>query len=114
MGRRKKITPFHAYETDNKEDKNYIRLTKTLLMHTKFIKLSKSAKVLYVYMRLWAYPNMEFTYPINTAKRIMTKNTFLKSINDLEKGGFIEIVFRNKYSHQMNVYKFSNKWYKEN
>jgi len=113
MGRYKLVrTPFHHYETDNKDDLNYIRLTKRLLMNKKFLKLHNSSKILYIYMRLWAYPKKQFNYTISTAKVLMTKNTFLKCIDELEEKGFINIIYRNKYSHNMNIYEFSDRWYK--
>lgn len=105
--------PFLHYETDNPKDDIYIRLTKRLMMDKKFITLSNSAKVLYVYMRMWAYPKKQFNYTIGTSKLLMSKNTFLKCINELEKSGFINVLYRNKLSHQMNVYEFSDRWYKE-
>lgn len=106
-------TPFHHYETDDKNDKNYIRITKRLIMDKKFIKLSNSSKVLYFYMRMWAYPKKEYNYTIGTAKKLMSKNTFLKCIDELEENGFINILFRNKYAHCMNIYEFSDRWYKK-
>jgi len=113
MSRNKKNkTPFHHYETDKKYEDMYIRLTKTLLLNNNFKTLQNSAKVLYIYMRLWAYPKKEFSYSIGNSKGLMSKNTFLKNVDILEKEGFINIKFRNKYSHMVNIYEFSDRWYK--
>lgn len=114
MARRKKnYKMFHLYENPTPEDLCYIRITKRMIMDDKFISLSNSSKVLYIYMRMWGYPKPEVDYAISLSKPYMSKNTFLKSIIELEKKGFIDIVFSNKFSHRPNRYKFSDRWWKE-
>lgn len=105
-------TEFHHYETADKNESKYIRLTKSLLMNKNFLSLHNSSKVLYIYMRLWAYPKKEFNYTIGTGIAIVSKSTFLSCIKELEEKGFINIIYRNKYSNRMNVYEFSDRWYK--
>lgn len=109
---KRKLTPFHTYETNNKYDEKYIRVTRTLLMNKKFIELSSNAKVLYLYMRDWGYPTPEVKYSISMARELMSKNTFIKCINELIQAGFIKLAWSNKYSGQPNIYVFSDNWWK--
>ena len=111
--RKKNMVPFHPYEAKDPYEKTYIRLAKSLIMDKNFIELSNSAKVLYIYMKLWAYPKQEFQYTIKISSRLMSKNTFLKSVAELVQKGFIKITWCNRFSHQPNQYEFSYKWYKD-
>lgn len=117
MSRRNKknVTPFHSYETDNKYDARYIRITHKLITSESFIKLSCNSKMIYIYMRDWAYPGKTFNFPLSSGKSIgiNSPNTVIKCIRELEKRGFIDVVFSNKYSHEPNIYEFSDKWYKK-
>lgn len=109
---KKKRTPFASYENEKEYERKYIRITHSLLMNKNFLRLKPTSKMLYLYMRDWAYPSNEVTYSISNSGIIMSKNTFLGCIKELENAGFIETIWSNKFSHRPNVYRFINKWYK--
>jgi len=113
MARHKKnCVPFNEYETPNLYDEKYIRITRTMLNHKNFIALSNNAKILYIYMRDWGYPVNKVNYSISLSKKLMSKNTFLKCIKELEYYGFIKTTWSNKFSHKPNEYTFIPNWYK--
>lgn len=113
MGRRKKnYSAFHAYENPTPTAEHYIRITKDMIMHPNFIAMHNSSKVLYLYMRMWGYPKIDFEYSISMSRKIMSKKTFLNSIKELVNNGFLEIEFQDRYSRRPNVYKLSSNWYK--
>jgi hypothetical protein len=106
---RKKKAPFKDYEGSKLNDK-HLRLTNDMLISQNFMSLSNSAKVVYVYMKLWACGKDEFQYPKSLAEKYMNGKTFLKAKDELIEKGFIDFVSGNKFAHIPNTYKFSCKW----
>lgn len=102
--------PFRAYEGEKTKD-IHVRLTKSMLTNKNFIELSSSAKVIYIYMKLWAMGREEVDYSKSLGSNILSPSTVLKAIRELIERGFIErTYFSNGGGHKSNRYKFSSKW----
>lgn len=105
----RKNAPFHSYEGQKIKDK-HIRLTADMMTCKKFLKLPSSAKVLYMYMKLWACGKIEFQYAESLSSKYMSNKTFYSARDKLVAEGFIEVIETNKFAHIPNKYKFSSKW----
>lgn len=96
----------------------HIRLTRSMLMHPSYMKLSSNAKVLYQYMRLWAYSNRDykttkmFPYSISRAMQIGVSNkTATVCLHELESCGFIRRENNSTYTKRTTLWSFSDAWY---
>lgn len=111
---RKKFKPFEG----RKENERHIRLTNDMLMDKVYLSLSCEARVLYNYMKLWAYGSKEykdngtFDYSISLAMKVcgVSNKTAVKAIHELEQKGFIERQNNSKASRQTSKWSFSSKW----
>lgn len=112
MSRKSNKAPFKEYEGRKSKD-IHVRLTKDMLRDEKYLSLKSSAKVLYIYMKLWAKGEIEFNYAKSLGSNILSPSTVVKAIKELLDKGFIErVYFSNGGGHLPNRYKFSNKWSK--
>lgn len=103
--------PFKPYEGQKSKDK-HVRITNSMLTHKKYIELTYSAQVLYIYMKAWSCGNQEFEYSWSLAKKIIKSNrTYISSKNELIEAGFIECIRTCKCSKFPNKYRFVNSWY---
>ena len=108
---------FKPYEGRNKNER-HIRLTKDMLMDKVYLSLSCPSRVLYNYMKLWAYGSKEykdkgtFDYSVSIAMQMcgVSNKTALKCFHELEEKGFIERQNNSKFSKQTSKWKFSSKW----
>lgn len=115
---REERTNFRPYEGKNKKEK-HIRLTNSMMTDERYMALSSDAKVLYNYMELWAYGNMEykkegtFDYSISFVMKSVgvSVKTAVKCVKELEEKGFIERVNNSKFSKETSKFKFSSKWW---
>ena len=111
---RKEVKP---YEGRNKNER-HIRLTKDMLMDKVYLSLSCPSRVLYNYMKLWAYGSKEykdkgtFDYSVSLAMQMcgVSNKTAIKCFHELEEKGFIERQNNSKFSKQTSKWKFSSKW----
>jgi len=104
---------FRRYEGLHEKDK-HLRLTKYMLDHPKYVRLSASAKVLYNYMKLWACGRDTVEYSASMAKDFIKSNTtFFKARDELIEGGFIEYINSHRAQHMREtaIYQFSAKWW---
>ena len=115
---------FKSWENPKIKD-TYIRFATETLKHETFKSLSSNAKVLYMYMKDWAYKNKEFLdkqnnngrgeleYSISLAKSILNCSTQTASntIHELEQKGFIERQNNSAESRQTSIWKFTDKWH---
>lgn len=116
---REERTNFRSYEGKNKREK-HIRLTNSMLTDERYKALSSDAKVLYNYMKLWAYGSPEykkfetFDYSISRVMDIVgvSVKTAVKCVKELEKNGFIERVNNSKFTRETSKFKFSDKWWR--
>ena len=114
--RRKKIgtgSRFKTHEGRRPTDK-HVRITNDMATHTAFLNLSYAAKVLYLYLKLWACGNDTVVYSASMASAYnMDAKQFRKARNELIKAGFI--VFLNeqcaKYKRETGKYQFVSDWY---
>ena len=108
---------FKPYEGRNKNER-HIRLTKDMLMDKVYLSLSCPSKVLYNYMKLWAYGSKEykdkgtFDYSVSLAMQMcgVSNKTAIKCFHELEEKGFIERQNNSKFSKQTSKWRFSSKW----
>ena len=108
---------FKPYEGRNKNER-HIRLTKDMLMDKVYLSLSCPSKVLYNYMKLWAYGSKEYKdkgtcdYSVSLAMQMcgVSNKTAIKCFHELEEKGFIERQNNSKFSKQTSKWKFSSKW----
>lgn len=112
---------FKPFEGRNKRER-HIRLTKDMMTCETYLKISNNAKVLYQYMKLWAYGSKEykdkqtFDYSVSLVMKVLncSNKTAINAIKELEKGGFIERQNNSAYSKETSKWAFSNKWYADN
>lgn len=96
---------------ENKKKKmSFAPMPHTLLMNENFIRLSDSSKKIYLYMTDYANGQETTTFPRSIYERITTKQTFSKSIKQLNDYGFIEIIGFGKNTRTENIYKFIGDW----
>lgn len=108
---------FKPYEGRNKNER-HIRLTKDMLMDKVYLSLSCPSRVLYNYMKLWAYGSKEykdkgtFDYSVSLAMQMcgVSNKTAIKCFHELEEKGFIERQNNSKFSKQTSKWGFSSKW----
>ena len=108
---------FKPYEGRNKNER-HIRLTKDMLMDKVYLSLSCPSRVLYNYMKLWAYGSKEykdkgtFDYSVSLAMQMcgVSNKTAIKCFHELEEKGFIERQNNSKFSKQTSKWKFRSKW----
>lgn len=108
---------FKPYEGRNKNER-HIRLTKDMLMDKVYLSLSCPSRVLYNYMKLWAYGSKEykdkgtFDYSVSLAMQMcgVSNKTAIKCFHELEEKGFIERQNNSKFSKQTSKWKFSSRW----
>lgn len=108
---------FKPYEGRNKNER-HIRLTKDMLMDKVYLSLSCPSRVLYNYMKLWAYGSKEykdkgtFDYSVSLAMQMcgVSNKTAIKCFHELEEKGFIERQNNSKFSKQTSKWKFISKW----
>ena len=111
----KKYIPFEAWcssiPSGDKRDKSFIRLTSEFLNHPAFTCLSRSARLLYIYMASTAAGKTSFKLTHTQAEhKGFTKNTFDRAKAELVKAGFISEV-RQGRTRQPNEYRFTpDKW----
>ena len=107
---------FKPYEGRNKNER-HIRLTKDMLMDKVYLSLSCPSRVLYNYMKLWAYGSKEykdkgtFDYSVSLAMQMcgVSNKTAIKCFHELEEKGFIERQNNSKFSKQTSKWGFSSK-----
>lgn len=113
MARKKNIAPFRTFEGKKFND-IHIRLTKDMLMNKTFISLSYSARILYIYMKLWAAGREEVEYAWSVASQVLGSSaTFNSSKKELIEKGFIKITRTCKCSRLPNRYQFISDWSKK-
>jgi hypothetical protein len=111
---------FKSFEGRKKEER-HIRLTNDMLMHEKYLALSCTAKVLYNYMKLWAYGCHDFKskgtfeYTVSLAMKVLrvSNKTAINAFHELEEFGFIERQNNSKASRSSTIWAFSDKWHRE-
>ena len=89
-----------------------------MLMDKVYLSLSCPSRVLYNYMKLWAYGSKEykdkgtFDYSVSLAMQMcgISNKTAIKCFHELEEKGFIERQNNSKFSKQTSKWRFSSKW----
>ena len=108
-------TPLNAWECydPSQKDVHYLRISKSLLCSTMFVKLGYSARLLYVYMAEACAGKFEFSFAYGDYKKIgFTKTTFLKAKKELIDGGFLKVKKCGKTNRTPNIYQWCFDWKK--
>ena len=116
------------YETIEGRGKNIsAAMFAPMLQHESFMSLTHKQKVLYLYMKLQKYGGgknrpdgaMNDTFYFNWAMasktyKLYTNNKrFYTDVEALVSAGFIDRVESNAHRFKKNVYRYSDRWYKE-
>lgn len=95
----------------------FVMLYYGLLDDPEFRKLSFSAQILYLHMRRQFKGNkekpLEFELPHTKMKDVMSSRTMTRAVRELEKAGFIKVLYRGKSFGSQKVkslYRFTGKW----
>lgn len=116
---------FKSWENPQVKDR-YVRFAHNTLHNENYQNLSVYAKVLYMYMKDWAYGckefveksnnggNGSFDYSVRFAKSVLNCSIQKASdtIHELEQKGFIERQNNSKCSRQTSEWKFIDRWHK--
>ena len=113
MGRQKKV-PIQPWQTCGKdgEEKRYIRLGNTLLLHPAVKGLSDKAFRIYVHMLLESGGDRTFIFPRTKYKEFSGNTTFQRAKSELIEKGFIREKQNNKNLRKPNEYEFLEEWKK--
>ncbi len=94
----------------------------SMMQSNAWMKLTKQARLLYVYMKLQYYgakpikdhPNTDFVFNwalVSKTYRLYKNHTSFERDRDLLiEYGFIETVENGRFSRTKNIYRFSDKW----
>lgn len=113
MARKKKnIVAFKPYETltPNGNEKGYLRLTKSLWCSDALKDVTRAAVMIYIDMRMVANGHDEVIYTQAMAYKslLVSKETYKKSMDELERVGLIKKKPRSCYSP--NSFEFVSGW----
>ena len=115
----KNIRQIQDFEVPQGEDQRYIRLSIYMMSNPNWIKLSSSAKEVFVSMKAWALRseeylfNLTFEYSTTLLYKIgaMSNNTCIRALKELQYYGFIEKVNNATTDGGFTQkWKFSAKW----
>lgn len=113
MAKKKYVKPTWKYDPKvdtPTNDTKFVQLYHSQMIHKNFLKLSSTAKIVYIYMLDYSNGKMKTEFPNSIYSTITTRPTFLKAINELCEKGFIEIVESGRFTRTKNIYKFTSKW----
>lgn len=104
----------------NENGRQFIKITHYMLTHPNYIKLSSSAKVMWIYMRDWICKSEEYlekaTFDFSTTMlvrlKVMSNKTAIKALKELEYYGFIQKENNvNSFTGITQKWSFSDRWY---
>lgn len=131
MGKRKKPYQPKPFESDGRAGDTSANIYVSMLVSPAWKGLSNGAKLLYVYCKAQYYAEKEKPLPryetLTESERVRcftmpkekwatlyelygSPNTFLRDMEQLLKGGFIELVENGKTTRTKNVYMLSERW----
>ena len=115
MAKKKKKKNFRSIESSNIQndyEDNFFYITKSMMLNKNWLSLTGNAKVLYMYMKLWACGREQFPFSYTMAQSFMNNNkTIYNSVKQLVEKGFIEIVSISRQVGYGTIYKFSDRWW---
>ena len=104
---------FKPFEGRFPEDR-HLRLTKDMLMDTKYKKLSPGACKLYQYLKMWASGQTTVTFASSMMKDIMSREAFIRARNELVEAGFIDWLNPGLSTEKRHTgeYELSDRWWR--
>ena len=113
MGKKKYVKPIWKYDPKVDTPTNntkFVQLYHSQMTHRKFLKLSSTSKIVYIYMLDYSNGSMTTEFPKSIYSTFTTTPTFLKAIDELCEKGFIEVIESGRFTRTKNIYKFISKW----
>lgn len=129
MSKKKIITPqerkrkelsekFELCLRPHRVEKTFVKSTRYMLHHEKYIKLSNTAKVALQYMMDWATNSesfwdtgkFEYSGSLLETIGIMSRQQAIRCFKELRESGFINAEYKNG-AGAINRWSFSNRWY---
>lgn len=113
---KRKLTPFAPWETTkaNGEEKRFIRMGNTQLLHISTRSLNHASFMVYVYMKLESGGQRQFLFPKSKWKSFISPGGFQKAKKELVAAGLIKVLECNANLRKANVYCFSEDWKSNN
>lgn len=110
--KKKQFRSFESSDIQNDFKEPYVCLTKSMITSEKWKQLNYASRELYIHMKLWSFGREEFKFSYSLALNVVgSRTTIKKSINDLVKNGFIEVIRISRTPGIGTIYKFTDKWY---
>lgn len=113
--RRSRKANFHSFESRS-ENSPYARITRDMINSPAWKTLNVYEQILYIYFKLkyngkpGSENNISFTY--EEGMKLMSKRVFTRSVDQLIKLGFIDLLAHRPYSALCNLYGLSDRWHK--
>lgn len=102
--------PFWQSANPDCKEKRFLMLGNSFLLHPMILGLSNSAYRVYSYMCLESGGERIFTFPYCKYKKIVSKPTFQRALQELIDNRLIETLQNNANLRKANVYCFNPKW----
>jgi hypothetical protein len=90
----------------------FVPIMKEMISSPAFLNLTNASRVAYLLLKAQCskFNQEEVQFPFSDACRYMNRNTFSRSIQELQEGGFIEKSSFGGLYRRTNVYRFSQLW----
>jgi hypothetical protein len=90
----------------------FVAILKHMIKSPAFKQLTNASRVTYLLLRsqITKYGQREVIFPYSDAEHYMKRQTFARSIKQLEKYKFIEISDRGGLYRRTNIYRFVEGW----
>jgi hypothetical protein len=115
MGQKKpRKANFHPFESRS-ANSPYIRITNNMMDSDAWIALNTYEKTLYLHLKKkyngkpGCEKDISFTY--EEGQKLMSKQTFTKSMDKLIQVGFIDLINHRPFSAACNIYGLSDRWH---
>ena len=95
-----------------KIDGPFVPILKEMINSQAFQSISNSSRVAYMLIKsqIASKSQNDVKFPFLCAQKYMNRNTFLKSLKELEQFGFIETIQHGALEHQPNIYRLIDQW----
>lgn len=90
----------------------FAQIFKEMINSPAFYSISNSSRVVYLLIKsqISSRSQNDVKFPYLCAQKFMNRNTFFKSIQELEQFGFIETIQHGALCHQPNIYRLIDQW----
>lgn len=112
MGRKQKDYGFKPFEKASIPDNRHVRISMNMMESKAWKELTAHSVLLYLHMKTKYTGNNEdnIMFKQEEGEKLMARNTFTKSIDQLIDLGFIRLVEHHVHTRFANIYGFHNMW----